>query len=138
MGDYDDTITVEVAPGRLFSYLADVRHLPDYMPRLTSAEPGSGDTVTVTAHINPENAPEQDVKGEAWIHVIEDGKSLEWGATGPHDYRGRLHVEPGDTADHSTLRVELHTERTEGDQVDHGLTETLQGIKHAVEQAEHV
>jgi uncharacterized protein YndB with AHSA1/START domain len=136
VGDYDDTIKVDVSPGRLFAYLADVRHLPDYMPRLTSAEPTTGDKVTVTAHIEPENAPGQDVEGEAWVHVVEDGKSLEWGATGPHDYRGRLHVAPGDTAANSTLRVELHTERAEGSQIDHGLAETLQGIKQAVERAE--
>lgn len=136
MGDYDDTITVDVPPGRLFSYLADVRHLPDYMPRLTSAEPMAGDKVAVTAHIDPENAPEQDVEGEAWVHVVEEGKTLEWGATGPNDYRGRLHVSAGDSPEHSTLKVELHTERAEGSQIDHGLTETLQGIKQAVERAE--
>jgi uncharacterized membrane protein len=137
MGDYDDSITVEVSPSRLFGYLADVRHLPDYMPRLTSAKPEGGDRVAVTAHINPENAPEQDVEGEAWVHVIEDGKTLEWGAPGPHDYHGRLHVTSADSGDRSTLRVELHTERAEGSQIDHGLTETLQGIKNAVERAEH-
>jgi uncharacterized membrane protein len=132
MGEYDDSIKVHVPPGRLFTYLADVRHLPDYMPRLTSAEPEEGDQVRVTAHINPE----EDVEGKAWVHVIEEGKSLEWGAAGPHDYRGRLHVAPGDTDEDSTLTVELHTQRAEGAQIDRGLTETLEGIRNVVERAE--
>ncbi|AUI60238.1 SRPBCC family protein [Amycolatopsis sp. BJA-103] len=133
MGDYRQSITVGVPPALLFSYLADVHNLPKYMPRLTSAEPSGGDKVDVTARIDPEDAPEQDVAGEAWIKVVEDGKSLEWGAAGPHDYHGKLHIGPGDTERNATLVVELHTERTEGDQVDRGLQETLSGIKQAAE-----
>jgi uncharacterized protein YndB with AHSA1/START domain len=139
MGDYDNTITVDVPPARLFDYLADVRHLPDYMPRLTSAEPKGGDKVAVTAHLEDKDTPgpgEQDVGGEAWVHVLEPGKTLEWGAAGPHDYHGKLHVSPGDSDGSSTLAVELHTERAEGGRVDEGLRETLQGIKTAVERAE--
>ncbi|OKK21940.1 hypothetical protein AMK16_01445 [Streptomyces sp. CB00455] len=136
MGDYDTSISVAVPPGRLFSYLADVQNLPAYMPRLTSAQPHDGDQVTVTAHIEPAGEPEQDVRSEAWIRVVEEGRSLEWGAPGPHDYRGRLHVAAGDDAHHSRLSVELHTERVEGDRVDEGLAQTLRGIKTAVEAAE--
>jgi hypothetical protein len=139
MGDYDNSITVGVSPARLFDYLADVRHLPDYMPRLTSAEPKGGDKVEVTAHLDEKDTPgsgDQDVQGEAWIHVLEQGKTLEWGAAGPHDYHGKLHVSAGDSDGSSTLAVELHTERTEGGRVDDGLQETLQGIKAAVERAE--
>ncbi|MEV0696206.1 SRPBCC family protein [Streptomyces sp. NPDC050388] len=135
MGDYNDTITV--APDRLFSYLADVQNLPAYMPRLTSVRPHDGDRVTVTAHIDPADAPEQDVTSEAWIHVIEDGKSLERGAPGPHEYHGRLHVAPGEGPATSRLTVQLHTDSTEGAQVDHGLEEALRGIKSAVEAAAH-
>jgi hypothetical protein len=127
---------VSVPPERLFPYLADVENLPDYMPRLTEARPESGDRVTVTAHINPPNEPERDVTSEAWIHVIEEGRSLEWGAPGPHDYRGRLHVDPGDEAGTSRLSVELHTVGVEGGPVDQGLREALHGIKSAVERAE--
>ncbi|MFD6874659.1 MULTISPECIES: SRPBCC family protein [unclassified Streptomyces] len=136
MGDYDTSITVAVPPATLFGYLADVENLPAYMPRLTSAKPHDGDRVTVTAHIEPPGEPEQNVKSEAWIRVLEEGKSLEWGAPGPHDYHGRLHVTTGDDASSSLLSVELHTDSVEGAQVDDGLAEALQGIKSAVEAAE--
>ncbi|MCY0940812.1 MULTISPECIES: SRPBCC family protein [Streptomyces] len=136
MGDYDASISVAASPTVLFSYLADVQNLPAYMPRLTSAKPHDGDRVTVTAHIEPPGEPERDVKSEAWIRVLENGKSLEWGAPGPHDYRGRLHVAAGEDEDHSRLSVELHTERIEGEQVIDGLEEALDGIRAAVEAAE--
>ncbi|GGW60038.1 hypothetical protein GCM10010503_41600 [Streptomyces lucensis JCM 4490] len=136
MGDYSESITVNVPSDRLFAYLSDVRHLPRYMPRLTSARPHGGDQVTVTAHIDPPDAPEQDVTSEAWLRVVEDGKGLEWGAPGAHDYRGRLHVDDTGEAGACRLTVELHTEHTEGEQVDHGLQEALSGIKQSVEGAE--
>lgn len=136
MGDYDNAITVAVPPARLFTYLSDVQNLPAYLPQMTSARPHDGDRVTVTAHIAPENAPEQDVTSEAWIRVIEEGKSLEWGAPGPHDYHGRLRIMAGDSPGTSRLTVELHTVETEGAQVDRGLQKALRGIKTAVENAE--
>ncbi|WP_435224256.1 SRPBCC family protein [Streptomyces sp. Tue6028] len=135
MGDYQESIAVAVPAERLFAYLAEVRNLPAYLPRLTSVRPKGGDRVTVTAHIDPPDAPEQDVTSEAWIHVIDDGRSLEWGAPGPHDYHGRLHVSSRD-AGSSWLTVELHTEETGRRQVDDGLEEALSGIKAAVEAAE--
>ncbi|MBV2357062.1 SRPBCC family protein [Streptomyces sp. J2-1] len=136
MGDYSETIDVRVPPDRLFAYLSDVRHLPAYLPRLTSVRPEGHDRVTVTAHIDPPDAPGQDVTSEAWLHVVEDGKRLEWGAPGPHDYHGELRVDGGDSAGTSRLTVALHTEHIEGGQVDHGLEEAVTGIKRAAESAD--
>ncbi|MFB7651579.1 MULTISPECIES: SRPBCC family protein [unclassified Streptomyces] len=136
MGMYTKSITVEVPPERLFRYLADVKNLPAYLPRLTAAHPQGGDRVTVSAHIDPPDGPEQDVTSDAFIRVTEEGKSLEWSSPGPNDYHGRLHITAGD-AESSELTVELHTERTEGKPVEDGLTEALRGIRNAVEQAEH-
>ena len=45
--------SVAVPPARLFTYLADVRQLPSYLPRLTSATPTHDDKVQVSAHIDP-------------------------------------------------------------------------------------
>ncbi len=136
MGDYEDNITVAVAPARLFAYLADVANLPRYLPRLTDATPLGGDKVAVTAHIDPQGRPEQDVHGEAWVHVISDGTTLEWGAPGPHDYHGRLEVSPGKRDGTSLLTVRLHTDRVEGEEIEVGLAETLHGIQTAVEHEE--
>lgn len=136
MGDYSRSVPVGVAPDRLFDYLSDIRNLPRYMPRLTSAEPTEGDTVRVTAQIAPEGEPEQVVENEAWMRVREAGRTLEWGSTGDNDYRGELDVDDGSDAETSTLTVRLHTERDEGDDIDAGLEEALNGVRDAVERAE--
>lgn len=136
MGDYERSTTVQAPPGRLFSYLTDVANLPGYLPRLTSATPTHDDKVDVTAHIDPPDGPPQDVQSEAWMKVLTDGRTLQWGAPGPDDYHGELAVDPGDDESSSRLTVRLHTDRVEGPGVDDGLDEALQGLKHAVEQAE--
>jgi hypothetical protein len=111
-----------------------VRNLPAYMPRLTSARPQADGKVDVTAHIDPADGPERDVEGEAGIKVTHEGRTLQWGAPGPHDYHGELDVDPGPADGTSTLTVRLHTERAEGDDVDRGVQETVDGIKRAVEE----
>ena len=134
MGDYEKSTTIAIAPAELFGYLSDVRNLPAYMPRLTSARPQPDGTVDVTAHINPADGPERDVEGEAWVKVKEEGRTLQWGAAGPHDYHGELDVDPGGEDGTSTLTVRLHTERAEGEDIDRGVQETVDGIKRAVEE----
>jgi hypothetical protein len=134
MGDYEKSTTIAIAPAALFGYLSDVRNLPAYMPRLTSARPQADGKVDVTAHIDPADGPERDVEGEAWIKVTHEGRTLQWGAPGPHDYHGELDVDPGPADGTSTLTVRLHTERAEGDDVDRGVQETVDGIKRAVEE----
>ncbi|MFF3741181.1 hypothetical protein [Streptomyces sp. NPDC002566] len=79
---------------------------------------------------------ETDLNSGKKIRVVEEGRSLERGAPGPHDYRGRLHVEAGDEPGGSRLTVELHTQHTDDEQVDHGLREALSAPKNAVECAE--
>lgn len=134
MGDYERSTTVDIPADVLFGYLSDVEHLPAYLPRLTSVTSLGDGQVEVTAHIHPPDGPEQDVKGEAWLRVREQGQTLEWGAAGPHDYRGELDVDPADDA-RSRLTVRLHTERSDGESIEASLEETLAGIKRVAEEA---
>ena len=136
MGDYQRSIAVQVPPARLFSYLADVSHLPAYLPHLTSATPTHDDKVDVTAHLDPPDGPAQDVHSEVWMKVKTKDRTLEWGAPGPDDYHGELDVDPGDDDHTSKLTVRLHTEHVEGQRIDDGLDEALLGIAHTVEHAE--
>ena len=136
MGDYERSTSVAVPPARLFTYLADVRQLPAYLPRLTSATPTHDDKVQVTAHIDPPDGPARDVESEAWMKIVADGRTLHWGSPGPNDYHGELDVDPGADADTSTLTIRLHTERVDGPSVEDGLAEALEGIRRAAEGAE--
>ncbi len=134
MGTYEQTTEIAVAPDRLYAYLADVDNLPEYMPRITEAHAvDGGEAVDVTARIDPEGEPEKTVRGEAWLRVREQGRRLEWGSEGPNDYHGELDVDAGEDGG-SRLTVRLHTERTEGDQIDGALRETVQHIKTLAEQ----
>ena len=108
MGDYSRSINVAVPPAQLFSYLADVSHLPTYLPRLTSATPTHDDNVDVTAHIDPAGRARRDVPSETWMRVTVQGQTLQWGAPGPHGYHGVLDVDPGEGNDTSRLNVRLH------------------------------
>jgi uncharacterized membrane protein len=136
MGDYDDSITVNAPPERLFTYLADVGNLPRYLPRLREVTPLENGEFRVSARIDPDGQPERDVQGTAWMRVVAEGKRLEWGAEGPNNYHGSLNVEPGEVGGTARLTVTLHTEHAEGKQIQDGLAETLAGIRANVEQAE--
>ena len=83
MADFEKSTTVDIAPAELFGYLSDVRNLPAYMPRLTSARPQADGKVDVTAHIDPADGPEQDVEGEAWVKVKQRGPHAAVGRAGP-------------------------------------------------------
>jgi hypothetical protein len=137
MGDYESSITVDVAANVLFDYLADVERLPEYLPQMTEAhrtgKSAGGERVDVKAVIHPDGEAEREVEGEAWIDVAEDGKKLRWGAPGPHEYHGELDVDF--VADGtSMLTIRLHTDHTDGPSVEEALRRTLSGIKSSVEE----
>jgi uncharacterized membrane protein len=135
MGDHRETTTVRTAPATLFSYLQDIENLPRYLPYLESARPLGGDRVEVTAKGDPgaDAGPDGRVTAEAWMRVVEEGRRLEWGSPGPHDYAGSLDVDAGDDPDEALLTVTLHTERGEDDEIRDGLRSTIDGLTRAVE-----
>lgn len=136
MPDHEASATVAADPDAVFGYLADVHHLPEYFPMMTSAEPVPGeDAVRTTAVLQPEesDAPagsgEQVVHGEAWFRADEDDRSLEWGSEGPSDYRGELRVDPD--GDGSRISLRIHTPEAH-DGVDESLQRSLDSIVAAV------
>lgn len=126
MGDHQHSQRVDAPADRLFEYLADVSHLPDYFSAMTRATPAAGDAVDVVAVVDGETT-----EGQAWFRVDEDARHLAWGSQGPHDYYGELDVTGDDTT--SVVTVSLHTERAGGDQVDEGILATLASVKSLVE-----
>ena len=66
------------------------------------------------------------------IEIVEENRSLRWGAPGEHDYRGELDV--GFVADGtSRLTVRLDTKHESGDEIDRALDNALDGIKSSLE-----
>lgn len=151
MGDYEASTVVDVASNILFDYLSDIERLPEYLPRMTAVHrlgerpeeaqglearrPGQPvhERVEVAAVVDPEGAPEQEVRREATLDIVEEGRKLRWSAPGPHEYHGELDVDF--VADGtSKLTVRLHTDHAEGPSIDEALQETLSGIKATAEQ----
>ena len=139
MGDYERSTTVDAPVDDLFEFLSKVENLPRYMERMTEAHSVAGDEVSVEARIEPGDVGtdgrdggagddgERTVRGEAWFRIDADARRLEWGAEGPHDYRGTLEVSATD-AGGSTVTVRLHTMH-EAEGIDDGLDGTLANIQ---------
>ncbi len=127
MPDYQQTAKVNASADALFNYLSDVRNLPKYFSRMTSAENAGPDEIHVTASVHGKKE-----EGKAEFHVDKAAKKLRWSSEGPNDYHGELEVtEQGST---SQVAVKLHTKRTEREQIEQGLRETLNNVVRLVEQ----
>lgn len=133
MGDFERSTTVDAPVDDLFEFLSKVENLPRYMERMTEAHSLAGDEVSVEARIEPGDVGsegsedgERTVRGEAWFRIDADARRLEWGAEGPHDYRGELEVSATDGG--STVTVRLHTLH-DAPGIEDGLDETLANIQ---------
>jgi len=129
MGDYEQSTTVLAKPDKVFAYLSDLKNLPSYFDRMTSASPGDGDEVHTTALVDG-----QEVEGTAWFTVEEDERTLSWGSEGPNDYHGELEVTSSDEQrGASVVTVRLHTTRVDDGSIDEGLVTTLENVRDLVE-----
>ncbi|MGZ0146075.1 SRPBCC family protein [Kribbella sp. WER1] len=140
MSDHVASITIDVAPNILFERLSDVDHLPAHLPWLTSLHRTAESPVTSQGPEarRPHQAIHEDVDvtvggghRAGWIDILEEDRTLRWGADGAHEYGGRLTVDF--IADGtSKLTVSVHT--TAAAAVDDELEHTLTAIKTAVEE----
>jgi hypothetical protein len=148
MAHHEASMTVDVAPNILFDYLADIQHLPEYLPRLTGVRrtaPTPADAQGMEARrprqpvhheveVTADEPSGQTVRSEAWIDVVEENRTLRWGAPGETAYHGELEVEF--VADGtSRLTVRLDTDHPHDPAIDDELTSTLDAIKASFEQA---
>lgn len=122
--DVERSVEVDAPADRLFDYLSDVSHLPEYFDSMTDAHRTDGDAVAVTAEV-PGGGHQE---GEAWFRVDDERRRIEWGSEGESDYHGWLEVD--DRGDTSQVRVGIHAVH---DDVEDGLDRTLGNIKAKVE-----
>lgn len=131
MNDYERTARVDASADALFAYLSDVDNLPDYFERMTEAEPGNGQEVHTKARIDIDGQGEQEVEGEAWFKVDEEGRRIQWGSEGPNNYSGELEVSAN--GEGSEVAVRLRTEMDDEKAIEGDLQRTLDNIKRLVE-----
>ena len=136
MADHPEDHTAETIvgadPDAVYNYLADVSHLPDYFPMMTSAEKVPGeDAVRTTAVLSPEvdgesgDGGDRTVHGEAWFRTDADARLIEWGSEGPSDYHGEIRV--GADGEGSRISLLIHSAQ-DHDGIDEGLEQSLAAI----------
>ncbi len=126
MHDYQRQQVFDIDPDELFDYLSDVSHLPDYFPRMTSAELVDADEVRTEAVIDVPGEGSRHVEGTAWFRRDPGSRRLEWGSEGDNDYHGQLMVSDADGGG-AEVTVEIHTE-SEHEGIAEAIDDTLAGI----------
>jgi hypothetical protein len=125
MTDFERQVTVAVDPDTAFEYMADPRHLPEFVATMTSAhhEPGRQRTeLHVTAEVEGRHE-----EGDTRFRADRWSRSIDWG--NPPDYRGTLRVEPaGETSCHISLLLRIRDPRGERDLIERAMDETLRNL----------
>lgn len=127
MGEYVQAITVRADASWVFDYLAEVRHLPDYVSVVVAAEPteraGEVSVVVVVDGVRRERT--------AWLRRDLAAGTMQWRSDGQNDHRGQLAVtcEGADTA----VTVTLRTERADGPGIRAGLDQSLAQLKYQLD-----
>ncbi len=121
--EHEHTQHVAAAPDRVFAALADLENLPRYVPQVTAAVRGEGDTVSVEARYEGHTQ-----QGEGWFRVDEPSRRVEWGSAAS-GYRGWMQV----SADEAGSRLTLFLSTSHGDAPDSEVMGTLDAIRRLVE-----
>jgi uncharacterized protein YndB with AHSA1/START domain len=107
MSVIEQTRTIDAPADEVFTYLADVSHVPRYFPDMTRAEPEG-------RHDDAHDATLVDVEGtmtgtrheaEGWFRVDEGRHRIEWGSPENDRYHGWFAVE--ERGDGSSLTLNL-------------------------------
>jgi polyketide cyclase/dehydrase/lipid transport protein len=140
MRDFEKSATIATSADRLFSYLADVRHLGDYFPKVLDAKPRSDENVSIVIDID--GLP-REVDG--WFRVDELRLRLQWGVPGS-GYQGWLAVTP--TLEGCDLTVSVQTpgsgyqeiytdyEFSYDDGTEYELADTIESIRNIMDRHE--
>jgi hypothetical protein len=131
MPEYEQTGTISAEPDALFEYLADLEHLPEYLPVITEAEQPAPDLASVTTDIH---GTEQHAQG--WLRVDGVDRRMEWGTPGS-GYHGWLQVESdGDHPDRDYSIVTIHVTQDHASDADDDLIEALDNIRELADAGE--
>jgi len=126
MAEYERSATVNATPAATYDYLADPRHMPDYVATMTQAQRSDGGHLHVAAEVEGRHE-----EGDAMFRSDPVSRRLEWGREG-HAYRGWLTV-GGDDGPISTVTIHLEThDESDGAAIERALDETIANIQHSL------
>jgi uncharacterized protein YndB with AHSA1/START domain len=127
MADFERSATIQAPPDATYAYLADPRHMPDYVAMMTKAQESRGGHLHVAAEVQGRQE-----EGEAMFLADDAARRLEWGREG-HEYHGWLAVTGLSAGPTSTVTIHLEThEEADAGLVEEALDETLRNIDRAM------
>jgi hypothetical protein len=129
MPEYEQTGTVTADPDTLFDYLADVEHLPDFLPVITDAEITGHEHAAVTTDIHGEEG-----RAEGWLRVDALDRRMEWGTPGS-GYSGWLQVDPTSEAENHSV-VTIHVTQSHASDADDDLLEAIDNIQRLADEGQ--
>lgn len=139
--DFEQSITVNAPADRIFTFLSDVRNVPQYLPTVTNAEPQSDERIRTQGH-----AGEHEYDADGHFRIDRQRNRLEWGSDGENEYGGWMEVNGNGNT--SEVKVHIHyaprsetKQRMEEQSPQHsfesamneGIGKTLQSIKQICE-----
>jgi hypothetical protein len=131
MRDFEGSSIMTVSADRLFNYLADVRHLPDYFPKAVASSLGTvdddDDDLSIVLDLGGEA-----VELRAWFRVAKSRRMLQWGVpeTG---YQGWIAVTPYGSGCELTVHVQGPVDDPDGvDDTDAEIRDTINGIRNVM------
>jgi uncharacterized protein YndB with AHSA1/START domain len=136
MAEYEQTATINASPHDVFTFVSDVRNLPQYLPTTKSAQPQEGERVRVQGE-----AQGHQYDSDGYFRADESNHRLEWGADERY-YSGWLEINGngGSTSDvtvHLSLRGTPpgadESERPPDAAIQEGLEASLKSIQNIVE-----
>jgi hypothetical protein len=129
VGNYRFYEAADLAADRVFTYLAEVRNLPRYLPQMTSAVPAGGDKVRVEAQVGGRAE-----SGEAWMRIDRERWRIEWRGGEDTGYSGKL-VISDDGPERCTIELDLHTAGPDDPQVDDAVRRSVGDIIRALTES---
>ena len=148
MAEYEQTQQVDAPAGAVFDWLADVSHLPEYLPPVVAASlegPSEGDNPgqKLRTTLQHPDGDKQTFDAEGYVSVDEGARRMEWGAESGRDYSGYLTVADSDGGSEVTVHLSLGERSAEADlpsgqegqnPVQEGIAATMESIRRQIEE----
>jgi hypothetical protein len=134
MRDFRGSATIATSADRLFNYLADVRHLPDYFPKALSAKAGDGEDIAIVVDLNGEAT-----ELHAWFRADAVHRLLQWGVP-EAGYQGWIAITPSPTGCELTINVQkpvgddVTFDEYDADGTESEIQDTIRGIRNIMKR----
>lgn len=149
MAEYEQNQQVDAPAEEVFAWLADIAHLPEYLPPVVQAStegPSEGDNPGQKLRTTLQH-PTQDqgtFVAEGYVSVDEAARRMEWGAESGRDYSGWLTVTDAEGGSSEvTVHLSLGPRSAEADiptgpdgadPLQEGISATLESIRRQIEE----